>query len=188
MTTSGIEKTKTQSQLQGSVSRLSKALVELTVVREFAVVLCFFAFTALLTFPYINHLRNAVVDKGDPYLCSWILWWDYHQTFANPLHLFDANIFYPLKYTLAFSEHGYGLSLLMFPLYAAGLRPLTVQSVALFLGFVLSGYGAFRLGRTLTGSTAVGWVTGIVFAFVPYRFHLMSQVVYLFSPWMPLVS
>jgi hypothetical protein len=55
------------------------------------------------------------------------------------------------------------------------------------MGFALSGYGAFRLGRTLTGSTAVGWVAGIVFAFVPYRFNLMSQVPYVFSPWIPLV-
>src|SRR4030095_6982574 len=117
----------------------------------------------------------------------WILWWDYHQTFADPLHLFNGNIFYPLKYTLAFSEHGYGISLLMFPFFAIGLTPLTVQTVTLFLGFVFSGYGCFRLGRTLTGSSAVGWIAGIVFAFIPYRFHLMSQVVYAFSPWMPLV-
>jgi len=57
----------------------------------------------------------------------------------------------------------------------------------MFFGFALCGYGAFRLGRTLTGSTAVGWVAGIVFAFVPYRFHLMSQVAYVFSPWIPLL-
>jgi hypothetical protein len=118
---------------------------------------------------------------------AWIMWWDYHATFTNPLHLFDANVFYPLKYSLAFSEHSYGLALLFFPLYFIGLKPLTVQTIALFFGFLVSGYGAFRLGRTLTGSTAVGWVSGIIFAFVPYRFNMMSQVVYLFSPWMPLV-
>src|SRR4029079_8692491 len=122
------------------------------VVREFAVVLCFSAFTALLTWPYIKHLRNAVGDKGARYLCSWILWWDYHQTFADPLHLFNANIFYPLKYTLAFSEHSYGIAMLFFPLYALGLRPLTVHAIAEFFAFALNGYCAFRLGRTLTGS------------------------------------
>ena len=155
--------------------------------RELLVVLGFCLFTALLTWPYVTRLRDAVVDKGDPYLMAWIMWWDYHATFTNPLHLFDANVFYPLKYSLAFSEHSYGLSLLFFPLYFIGLKPLTVQTVALFFGFALSGYGAFRLGRTLTNSTAVGWVSGIIFAFVPYRFNMMSQVVYVFSPWMPLV-
>jgi hypothetical protein len=156
-------------------------------VREFLIVAVFCLFTSILTWPYVIHLRDAVVDSGDPYLISWILWWDYHQTFTNPLHLFDANLFYPLRYTLAFSEHSYGIALLFFPLFALGVKPLTVHAVAMFMGFALSGYGAFRLGRTLTGSSVVGWVAGIVFAFVPYRFHLMSQVAYLFSPWLPLV-
>lgn len=159
----------------------------MVLARELVVVLGFCLFTALLTWPYVTRLRDAVVDKGDPYLIAWIMWWDYHATFTNPLHLFDANVFYPLKYNLAFSEHSYGISLLFFPLYFLGLRPLTVQTVALFFGFAVSGYGAFRLGRTLTGSAAVGWVSGIIFAFVPYRFNMMSQVAYLFSPWMPLV-
>lgn len=156
-------------------------------LRELTVVLAFCLLTALLTWPYVNYLRDAVVDPGDPYLVSWIMWWDYHQTFRDPLNLFHSNTFYPLKYTLAFSEHCYGLALLFFPLFALGMRPLTVHGVAMFLGFALSGYGAFRLARTLTGSEGVGWVAGVAFAFVPYRFHLMSQLVYLFSPWLPLV-
>jgi len=154
---------------------------------EIFIILVFCAFTTLLTWPYINHLRNAVVDTGDPYLESWVLWWDFHQTFTNPLHLFDANVFYPYRYTLAFSEHCYGIALLFFPLFALGLRPLTVHAVAMFFGFALCGYGAFRLARTLTGSEAIGWVAGIVFAFVPFRFHLLSHVLYLFSPWIPLL-
>lgn len=156
-------------------------------IHEIQIFLAFCLFTALLTWPYVTRMRDAVVDKGDPYLMAWILWWDYHQTFTDPLNLFHANIFYPLKYTLAFSEHSYGLALLFFPLYFIGLTPLTVQTIALFFGFAVSGYGAFRLGRTLTGSNAVAWVAGIIFAFVPYRFNMMSQVVYVFSPWMPLV-
>jgi hypothetical protein len=158
-----------------------------SLVRELLVILAFCLFTALLTWPYVTRLRDVVVDTGDPYLMTWILWWDYHQTFTDPLHLFNANVFYPLKYTLAFSEHSYGLALLLFPLYALGLKPLTVHAIALFFAFPLTGYAAFRLGRTLTGSTAVGWVTGIVFAFVPYRFNQMSQVIYAFSPWIPLL-
>jgi hypothetical protein len=51
----------------------------------------------------------------------------------------------------------------------------------------LSGYAAFRLARTLTGSYGIAWVTGIIFAFVPYRFNMMAQLVYLFSVWIPLV-
>ncbi len=157
------------------------------VVREVSVFLTFCLFTALLTWPYVTRLRDAVVDPGDPYLISWILWWDYHQTFAAPLHLFHANLFYPLRYTLAFSEHSYGISLLFFPLFALGARPLTVHAVAMFFGFVTCGYGAFRLARTLTGSNGAAWIAGIIFAFVPFRFGMMSHLAYLFSMWIPLL-
>ena len=140
-----------------------------------------------MTWPWVLHLRDAVADRGDPYMISWTLWWDYHQTFHNPLHLFDANVFYPYKYTLAFSENDYGIALLFFPLFAAGLRALTVSSVATFLGFAFCGYGAFRLTRTLTGSNGAAWVAGIVFAFVPFRFHVLSHLHYLFAGWIPLL-
>lgn len=157
------------------------------VVREVFVFLTFCLFTALLTWPYVTRLRDAVVDPGDPYLISWILWWDYHQTFTDPLHLFHANLFYPLRYTLAFSEHSYGISVLFFPLYALGARPLTVHAVAMFFGFATCGYGAFRLARTLTGSNGAAWTAGIIFAFVPFRFGMMSHLAYLFSMWIPLL-
>lgn len=156
-------------------------------VREFLVFLTFCLFTSMLTWPYVTRLRDAVVDPGDPYLISWILWWDYHQTFTDPLNLFQSNLFYPLRYTLAFSEHSYGIALFFFPLYALGARPLTVHAVAMFFGFVTCGYGAFRLARTLTGSNGAAWVAGIIFAFVPFRFGLMSQVAYLWSMWIPLL-
>jgi len=155
-------------------------------IRELSILLGFLVLTSAMTWPWVTRLRDAVVDPGDPYLLSWVLWWDFHQTFTNPLHLFDANIFYPLRYTLAFTENDYGISLLFFPLFALGARPLTVNSVATFLGFAFSGYGAFRLTRTLTGSNGAAWVAGIIFAFLPYRFHLMSQVHYVFGGWMPL--
>ena len=156
-------------------------------VRELCVVFAFCLLTAVLTWPYVTRMRDAVVDSGDPYLISWTMWWDYHQTFRDPLNLFHSNTFYPLRYTLAFSEHCYGLALLFFPLYALGLRPLTVLAVSEFFGFALSGYAAFRLARTLTGSRGAAWVAGVIFAFVPFRFHLMSQSMYVFSAWIPLL-
>ena len=169
------------------LARLPFRLARRPVIREVLIVLAFCFFTALLTWPYVTRLRDAVVDPGDPYLVAWILWWDYHATFTDPLNLFHANVFYPYRYTLAFSEHCYGLALLFFPLFILGARPLTVHAVAIFFGFALCGYGAFRLARTLTGSYGVAWVAGIIFAFVPYRFHLLSHLPYLFSPWIPLM-
>lgn len=141
----------------------------------------------MMTWPWVQSLRDYAPDAGDSYLNTWILWWDYHQTVHDPLHLFDANILYPYQYTLAFSEHNYGIAFLFFPLYALGLRPLTVHGIAILTGFAFSGYGAFRLTRTLTGSSGAAWVAGVAFAFVPFRFHHLPHVTYLFSGWMPLL-
>ncbi|HSB62575.1 MAG TPA: hypothetical protein VLJ18_00355 [Thermoanaerobaculia bacterium] len=141
-----------------------------------------------MTWPWAAHVRDTSFDPGDSYLNSWTLAWDFHQTFRHPLHLFDSNNFYPYRYTLALSEHQWGIALLFFPAFAAGLAPLTVHGLAMLFGFAFSGYGAFRLARTLTGSTAAGWVAGVAFAFVPYRFHHIVHLSYVFAGWMPLLA
>ncbi len=156
--------------------------------REAGVLLVFVALTIVMTWPWAAHMRDTSFDPGDSYLMSWTLAWDFHQTFHDPLHLFDSNNFFPYRYTLALSEHLWGIALLFFPAFAAGLPPLTVHGLAMLFGFAFSGYGAFRLARTLTGSTAAAWVSGIAFAFVPYRFHHIPHLPYVFAGWMPLFA
>jgi len=158
-----------------------------TLRREALIVAGFLVLTAVMTWPWITHLRDSVADEGDSYAHAYFLWWDYHQTFHDPRHLFDATIFYPYKGTLAFGENDYGIALVFFPLFALGLRPLTVYSIAAFLSFPFTGYGMFRLGRTLSGSLAVGWAAGIFFAFIPYRFDHLSHLPLIFAGWIPLL-
>ena len=155
--------------------------------RELLIVFGFLVLTAVMTWPWVLHLRNAVADEGDSYAHAYFLWWDYHQTFHDPLNLFHATIFYPYRYTLAFGENDYGISLLFFPLFALGVRPLTVYSIAAFLSFPFTAYGAFRLTRTLSGSHAAAWVAGIAFAFVPYRFEHLMHLPLIFAGWIPLL-
>lgn len=176
-----------QSNAKKILDRVVQAVKQRRFLRELFILLAFCFLTSLMTWPYVTRLRDSVADAGDPYLHAWVMWWDYHQTFHDPLHLFNGNIFYPLRYTLAFTESEYGIALLFFPLYAIGLHPLTVVSVATFLGFAFSGYGAFRLTRTLSRSNVAAWTAGIIFAFIPYRFHVLSQVTYVFAGWVPLL-
>ncbi|MCC6133179.1 MAG: hypothetical protein IT186_24880 [Acidobacteria bacterium] len=153
-------------------------------VTAFAV---FCGLTVLMTWPWARELPGAVPDPGDPFLNSWILWWDWFQTFRDPLHLFDGNIFYPHRLSLAFSEHNYGIALPLFPLFFLGASPILVHGVATLLGFAFSGFAAWRLTRTLTDSTPAAYVAGIAFAFLPYRFHLLSHVNYVSTGWLLLV-
>lgn len=161
--------------------------VQRPVFRELLIITGFVALTAIMTWPWILHLRDAVPDTGDPYTISYLMWWDYYQTIHDPLNLFHATIFYPYRYTLAFGEYSYGTSLLFFPLFALGFRPLTIYSLAAFLSFPFTGYSTFRLARTLSGSSPVAWVAGIILAFIPYRFHHLAHMSIISSGWVPLV-
>jgi len=156
-------------------------------LRDALVAAAFCALTVLMTWPWAADLRHHSPGPGDPYIMSWALWWDFHGALTQPLHLFDANLFYPYRDTLAFSENIFGIALPLFPLLALGVAPLTVHGVATLLGVAFSGFGAFRLARTLTGSTGAGWVSGIAFGFALYRFGQLPHLPYLFTPWMPLV-
>jgi hypothetical protein len=155
--------------------------------RELLIFLGFLVLTAIMTWPWVLHLRNAVPDDGDPYAISYFLWWDFYQTFHAPLHLFDATIFYPYHSTLAFGEFDYGVSLLFFPLFVLGFRPVTVFSIAAFLSFPFTAYGTFRLARTLSASIAIAWIAGIVIAFLPFRFHHLAHLHLIFAGWIPLL-
>jgi hypothetical protein len=87
------------------------------ILRREVLIFCgFLVLTAAMTWPWALHLRDAVADEGDSYAHAYLLWWDYHQTFHDPAHLFDATIFYPYRNTLAFGENDYGIALLFFPI------------------------------------------------------------------------
>src|SRR6266850_2540948 len=158
-----------------------------TISREILAFLGFLALTAIMTWPWILHLRDAVSDRGDPYSIAYWLWWYFHQTFHDPLNLFHANVFFPYRYTMAFTENDYGVSLLFFPLFALGFRPLTVLTLATPTAFAFSGYGMFRLAKTLTNSIGTAWIAGIVFAFIPYHFQRLPHLHLIFTGWIPLL-
>ncbi len=157
------------------------------IIRDCLIFTGFLALTVIMTWPWALQLRDGVSDPGDPYAISYFLWWDFHQTFHNPTNLFQATVFYPYHNSLAFGEYDYGVSLIFFPLFVLGLRPLTVYSIAAFLSFPFTGYGTFRLARTLSGSSAIAWVAGIIIAFLPFRFHHLSHLHLIFAGWIPLL-
>src|SRR5437868_11161364 len=79
-------------------------------------------------------------DNGDTLLIEWSLAWVAHQLPLDPLHLFDANIFYPARHTLAFSEHLFTLALMGAPLRWLGASPVLVYNLLLLAGFALTGW------------------------------------------------
>jgi Dolichyl-phosphate-mannose-protein mannosyltransferase len=139
----------------------------------------FTALTAVMTWPQVAHMRDGVHDPGDPLMVTWVLAWVAHQLPRAPAHLFDANIFYPERNTLAYSETLVVPGAVAAPLQWAGVHPIVVYNLVFLSGFALSGVGVALLVRRLTGSAGAAVVAGLVFAFPPYRIdhyaHLQLQ-------------
>jgi hypothetical protein len=156
-------------------------------LRTAPVALLFIVLSIAMTWPLARNVRSAVSDPGDPFLNAWILDWDHYATFHAPLSLFDANAFHPSKYALAFSENLYGIAILLIPLRLAGVAPLTAYNLAILAGFAFSGFGAWLLGRKLTGSSAAGVAAGVFFTFVPFRFTQLSHIQHVWGGWLPVL-
>jgi hypothetical protein len=155
--------------------------------RHAPVAILFVVLAAAMTWPLVLHLRTAVPAPGDPFLNTWILDWDWYATFHRPLHLFQANAFHPARDSLAFSENLYGLAILLFPLRAMGMAPLTAYNIAILAGFAFCGFATYLLGMRITGSALAGVAAGIFFAFVPYRFTQLPHVQHVWAGWLPML-
>lgn len=147
----------------------------------------FAALAVAMTWPLAANLGSAVAWPGDPFINVWILDWDWWATFHQPLHLFDANAFYPAKLSLAYSENLYGIAIFLFPFRAAGVPPLAAYNIAMLLGYAFSGFGAYLLGWYLTRVWWAGVAAGIFYAFVPFRITHAAHVQHVWAGWLPIL-
>ena len=140
----------------------------------------------VVTHPLWLHLADAVPsDIGDPLLNTWILAWDSHALLTDPLHLFDANIFYPLPKTLAYSEHLFSTAILALPLIAFTGEPVLAYNLSLLLSFPLAGLGMYLLVLRWTQRRGAAFLAGLVFAFAPYRLAAIAHLQLLTVQWLP---
>ena len=148
--------------------------------------LLFTVLTAVMTYPQMRHMRDAVHDPGDPLLNLWALSWVAHQLPIAPAHLFDGNIFAPERWTLAYSETLLAPAVVATPLLWMGVSQILVYNLVFVSGFILSGVGTALLVRDLTRSNGASIVAGIIFAFLPFRFDHYPQLQLQQAEWIPL--
>jgi hypothetical protein len=126
-------------------------------------------------------------DVADTVLHEWIIAWVAHQLVTDPLHLFDANIFHPERYTLAYSDHLFVQSLLGAPLIWAGLSPVFVHNVVLIAGYALTGWTTALVVAHWTGSRLAGVLSGSLLAFNAFTLTRLPQIQDLHFEFFPLV-
>jgi len=156
-------------------------------IGETIAVLLFFAAIAFFQLsPLSLHPGDSVHDPGDPLLNSWILSWVGDQLVRDPLHLFEANAFYPHHLALAFSEHMLPLAAAAAPFYFLSKNPILAHNIILFLTFILNAAGMYALVKHLTRNRWAGVVSGLIFTFSSYKIMHVSHLQLLASmgiPW-----
>ena len=156
--------------------------------------------TVALTWPLFRHPATTVLDTRSLYgpasvliqrdinLTLWTLAWDTHALRTDPLHLFDANTFYPARYSLALSEHKLGNVPFFAPVYLATGNPVLAYQVTLLLTFVLAGLAMAAYVLYWTDDRGAAFAAGFLFAFAPFRFWQLGSLDYISIHFFPLIT
>ncbi|HWF31725.1 MAG TPA: hypothetical protein VG188_04120 [Solirubrobacteraceae bacterium] len=127
------------------------------------------ALAVLVTWPLVLHMSSRISpDLGDPVRTAWQVAYVGHALLHDPLHLFNANAFYPHPLSLAFSDSllGYGPA----AFFGSGTVAALVRYNLLFLlAWSLCFVGAYLLGRELGLRKLAAAAAGAAFAYAPYR-------------------
>jgi hypothetical protein len=146
--------------------------------------------TVIVTWPLTPQLtRSLPGDYGDPVFVTWVISWVNGRLSTAAFDGFwTANIFFPERNTLAFSEHFVAQSVMVLPVSVLSGNPILSYNVAFLSTFVLTGLGMFLLTRALTGSDVAGFAAALMTAFNEYR--LVYEVAHLHTlsiGWFPFV-
>jgi hypothetical protein len=129
------------------------------------------------TWPYARapH-RHSRVDNADYLLNAWAISWVAHQAFTDPLRLFDGNVFWPARGSLAFSEAMIVQGLLAAPIRALGGSPVLAFNGVMLAGFALTAFAFGLLAFRWTGSWTAALVAASAAGFNAHLFTRMAQI------------
>ena len=154
-------------------------------VADSSVFLLYTLLSVVFTWPLVSALAELAPAHFDPPFTAWRLGWIAHQL-GHPGHLFDGNIFYPDRRTLAYSDAVLLQGVLGAPLIALGVKPNGIANVLILVALVASAFFAYLLAARLTGHRGAAIVAGLVFAFSSYRRVHLPHLELQWAQWMPL--
>ena len=161
----------------------------------------FFCFITLgMTWPLALHLHTHITPGQQPaltvpYLNLWTLAWNHHWLKGQTASYWDANILFPHRKTLAYSEPQLGTALLTFPIVLFGGNTVLAYNLALLFFFFGAGMAVYALCWWILGwvrelrqteRCIVSIIAGILYAFTPYMFREIGVLQLLAIPFPPL--
>ena len=153
-----------------------------------------------MTWPLALHLDTHITPGRQPaltvpYLNLWTLAWNHHWLKGQTSSYWDANIFFPHRRTLAYSEPQLGTSLLTFPIVFFGGNTVLAYNLALLFFFFGAGMAVYALcwwilgwmrGLPQTDRCIASITAGILYAFTPYMFREIGVLQLLATAFPPL--
>jgi hypothetical protein len=183
------------------------------------VLLLYSLLAILMTLPLALHLGDRLLGTdsnalNDTYFSVWIFGWQAHQLIADPLNLFQGNIFFPFQNTLAFSEIILPGALLYLPFAYASGNPVFAYNVVLLLTFPLNAFAMYLYAldwfrmideqrttsaeqralsaeqrearNVIRNPQSAAILAGIIFAFCAYKMGELRHIQLLMAMFMPL--
>ena len=102
--------------------------------------------------------------------------WVAHALTTHPTSLFDANIFYPHRGTLAYSEANIVAGVVAAPIWVATKNPYAAFNTVVLVAFAAAALSAFLLVRVLGGSRLGAAIAGLIYGFSPYMFAHIPHI------------
>ncbi|MCC6990888.1 MAG: hypothetical protein IT181_17915 [Acidobacteria bacterium] len=150
----------------------NRALAEAAAVLIGALIL-----TAALTYPLLPKIdRIGRVNTDDGRLSIWNVAWVADALIVHPRTLFDANIFYPAKRALAFSEANIGAGVIALPAWGLTGNPYLAHNSVVVFAFLMACAGTYYLVRYLSASREAAAVAAVLFGFCPFIFARTAHI------------
>ena len=145
------------------------------------------ALAVVMTWPLAAGLgRLGRTTTMDGLYGIWNVAWVSHAIVSDPTSLFNANIFYPHRATLAYSEANLVAGVVGIPAWLLSHNAYAAHNSALLFAFATSFLGMWLLATRLSGCADTSIVAAIVFAFCPYFYSHSAHVQLLMAGGMPL--
>ncbi len=155
-------------------------------VRTGAILGVYTVASIVYTLPLALHLSDALVGSPDTLFNSWVLAWDVHALTTNPLHLLDANIFFPFARPLTYSDLMLTGALMVAPIELLTGNPALAHNLLTLMSFLLAAFTTYLLAYELCRDRAAAFICGALFSFSLVRQGQLVTVQILQIGWLPL--
>jgi len=146
------------------------------------------AATVVMTWPLVTGLDHLgrTQNSGDARFAVWNVAWVAHALSTDPSELFDANIYFPHRHTLAYSEANVAAGTVALPVWVVTHNPFTAFNVVVLFTFTASIVATWLLARRLTHDGGAAATAAVLFAFCPYIFSHIAHIQLLMVAGIPL--